>query len=278
MRVRVLTGALVLLVLACPATAQQPDPDNSFVVWEDLACGDSKVIVCPQGDGDGYLTVRVKDVDNAPIGGAAVWVVFTGTCDMSICPPVSATTSPTGLAVLPIQGGLDVSGDPACCEVTTRVICRGVEIPWLGTDETSDTREWLSYDLNGNCIFDLVDELIFQSDFATDACRTDYNCDGTVTTSDFILFTAHGAHACTPITPEPDVDVYPTFLSFHLIGDGIAYGEISIANVGQQPGHDRSAQRPPLPRPGRHRPRRGRRNRPPNERHGLHPRGREQRP
>ncbi len=185
------------------AEIQIPDFANSYVEWVDLWCAD-RVLVCPEGDGSA-LSVYVRDDLGSPIRSAQIVPSFVGSCDLCVCEPIAAATAWDGTATLPIRAGLDATGGPDCCEIGTRVKCAGQPLRWRFTGGAiTDVREWLSPDLNGDCVVNELDQMIFAADFGTDACRTDYNCNGSVETMDFALWNPHVGHECEPVTGIDD--------------------------------------------------------------------------
>ena len=177
-----------------------PDPANSSVEWSGLLCdgnGDI-VIACPAGDGSS-MTVTVHDEFNQPYVGGLIQVDFASVCSMCLCPPIEVTTNEFGRAEVDVYAGLARVISTDCCVVTTEVQCDGVTIPWSGGGN-SDVREWISPDLNADCVVDASDDAIFQNRMGGTACACDYNCDGFVNVADVAFYSLHGLHTC-PVTP-----------------------------------------------------------------------------
>jgi hypothetical protein len=168
-----------------------PNAANSLVEWQGHV-----PLVCPDGDGM-VLHASIRDNSNQPIEGAPVTPYFDATCPMCVCPPVAGVTDANGLVDIEVYAGLDVTASTVCCSVITTVECMGIQIPWIGTGgATSDTMEWVSPDLDGDCEVDRADSAIFFSDYLTTACRSDFDLDGLVGLSDWITLSMHLGHIC----------------------------------------------------------------------------------
>ncbi|UCF78867.1 MAG: T9SS type A sorting domain-containing protein [Candidatus Eiseniibacteriota bacterium] len=177
-----------------------PDPEHSTVEWLDPVCDSSKVFVCP-GSYDVWfedtcrtssLYVCVRNMYDMVLRNAEVCAFFDNpTCELSQCEPVVGYTDDNGVVILPVWAGLNISGDTACCSVRTTVKCTDVTL-------YSDTLQWLSPDLNGDGGVSVEDSLIFVADWASAACRSDFNCDGIVDGLDLNIFGVHYWHACDP--------------------------------------------------------------------------------
>jgi hypothetical protein len=176
------------------AWASVPYPPNCTVEWRDLVCGGTKVFVCPSGDGS-WLHVIVRDQFNQTMIGVLVTATFNASCNMYLCSPVQGTTDTNGEVNLAIRAGLDVSGGPACCGVMTTV--RGMNVTLY-----SDSRDWLSPDLNGDGGVGEPDRAIFLADWPSSACRSDFDCDGQVGGYDYDIFLEHLGHSCQPTAVE----------------------------------------------------------------------------
>jgi len=192
-----------LITVLVTLHVQIPDMVHSHVDWINLECAAGKVFVCPQGDGT-TIEISVRDTNNDPIDGAQVVPFFDGTCEGCLCEPISTLTGPGGTVTMTLYGGIDASASPDCCVITTTMYIGGQAIPWFATGLPSDTREFISPDLNGDCVVDVADNAIFTLDFGTNACRTDFDCDGFVTAVDFAIFGMHMGHSCMP--PVSDIE------------------------------------------------------------------------
>jgi hypothetical protein len=117
-----------------------------------------------------------------------------------MCDEFKDTTDASGTAEIELRGGINASGGRACCVVSSEAVCDGVTIPWSGTGAQIDTRDWLTADLNADCVVDALDYGVFSSDWGFSACRTDYNCDGIVSFPDTTFFMPHFRlrHSCLP--------------------------------------------------------------------------------
>jgi hypothetical protein len=175
-----------------------PDPDYCYADWLGLYCDSTRasVFTCPEEDGSRIL-VNIRDEHANPISGAAVSFDIEATCDYCECNNTSILTDSMGYAHIDLDIGLDVRPSEECCVVTTTVTCRGVVIPWLD-GSPSDTRNWLSPDLNGDCVVNSVDENLFLNDFpsAPGPCRTDYDCSDAVDVLDYAVLMSHMDHEC----------------------------------------------------------------------------------
>ncbi len=211
-----------------------PDPAYSSVAWSGAVCGGDKVFICPAGDGTA-LVATILDEFAVPIEGVPVTLTLDAACAMCLCPPTTVETDPSGVAAIPIHGGLDVSIGTNCCVVTATVTCVGVTIPWEVTGLLSDTRDWLSVDMNADCIVGPDDLALANIDLATDACRTDYDCDGQITIADLVFLMEHATHQCDPTVPEPEIDVAPDSLAFVLLPHTDDCDTLVISNSGDAP-------------------------------------------
>jgi hypothetical protein len=185
-----------LVTVPVTLTVQRPHQLYSSIVWHDLGCMD-KAFVCPAGDGS-WFSASIRDDTNGPIPGAQVTVSFYG-CLLCLCEPISGITDAAGIVDFPLQAGIDATAMTNCCTMTMTVTC--------GEMDLTDVRQWISPDLNGDCSTDEDDEPIFSSDFATDACRSDFDCNGIVDIVDFAIFVEHQGHACEPVSgvDEPEL-------------------------------------------------------------------------
>ncbi|KPJ60594.1 MAG: hypothetical protein AMJ46_06275 [Latescibacteria bacterium DG_63] len=209
-----LFSILVLLAVttgipAAGAWASVPDPVNSGWTWANLECGFTKAFICPAADSfiTSAIFVSVRDQFDAPMPGVLVEASFYDDGCLWLCEPVRSFTQVDGVALLLIYGGLDVSGDTACCVVETEVKCMGVGIPYCvhvlpepQVCTPTDTREWLSPDmtqgLGSENKVEGLDYAIFSTDWLTASCRSDYNCDGEVEGRDYSMFARHWLHLC----------------------------------------------------------------------------------
>jgi len=176
------------------AWASIPYPPYCDIEWRDLGCAGTRVFVCPSGDGS-WLHVFVVDQFGLPMIGVLVTATFNASCNMYPCSPVQGTTDTNGEVNLAIRAGLNVSGGPACCGVMTTVRCMGVVL-------YSDSRDWLSPDLNGDGAVGEPDRAIFLADRLSSACRSDFDCDGLVGMVDYDIFLWHLGHSCQPTPVE----------------------------------------------------------------------------
>ncbi|MFH0777598.1 MAG: hypothetical protein V2A71_03100 [Candidatus Eisenbacteria bacterium] len=199
-----LIAALVLVTLASSvvcAWGQIPDPARSCWGWRNLACGDTKARVCPGGD-ESYMVAYIIDTFGNPIPGATVTAVFGSTCVVGLCQPVSGITGPDGYVQFSVCAGLNPT--PAgCCVVTTAVTCLTITIPYCptcpppgGVCLPSDTRDWISPDLDADLVVGPLDFSLFVTDWLTGRCRTDYDCSGVVEALDYAVFAFHYLDDC----------------------------------------------------------------------------------
>jgi hypothetical protein len=191
-------------IYAQRVTAERvPDRANCSAQWQDLA-GGQRALLCPCGSGS-WIRISVRDQFDEPMEGVEVVPFVEAGCPICRCSPTTAWTDNDGIAHLEIHAGLDVSSDTSCCSVVTTVKCAGVTIPWEGTAAASDTTDWMSMDLDGDCDVTAPDYAIVYGDLGSHACRTDFNCDGTVGTQDLSTFSTHLVHSCdvSGIHPGP---------------------------------------------------------------------------
>jgi len=190
----VLVVSFVACAIAMAAWAGMPYPGNSRVEWQGLVPGSGKVFLCPNGRGR-RLQVTVRDQFNSPMEGLTVLVNFNSSRTMCLCRSVAGVTDANGMVKLSISGGLDVSSGPGCSSVTTTVTCLTVPL-------YADTMEWLSTDLNGDCSVNLLDQQIFNTDLLTNACRSDFTCDGIVNAADQAILESTLGQTCSSTGPE----------------------------------------------------------------------------
>jgi hypothetical protein len=89
-----------------------------------------------------------------------------------------------------LRAGLRHSTPSSCCSV--EVMVTGT---W-GVLLYDSTVVILSPDFNGDSLVDREDSLIFAGDYGTSACRSDFDCSGTVDGPDWAVFSAHYGHGC----------------------------------------------------------------------------------
>jgi hypothetical protein len=192
----------------------EPYENLSCWTWQNLQTGTtgSRPLVCPDGDGPTKIWVCLQDGMGLPMPGVPVQANFTDASGcLFTCKPVTGVTNAAGHAVLTICGGLEVSGGPACCPVVTSVTAAGVGvIPYwssccppggIGPFPDDGGMEWLSPDMTQSGASALrvegLDFTIFGSDWLTNACRSDYDCNGFVSGIDFAIFATHWLHDCS---------------------------------------------------------------------------------
>ncbi len=225
----VLAAGLALLCLVASTTTAAAQTYSC--VWGGLAL-DDKPTICPAGDGPAYITVTLLDGSGVGMDSETVEVYYVTNCVGRFCPPSTAITNATGQAEIYPHGGFDRSSDAGCCEVTTIVEYNGEPINWPATGLTFDQREWRCFDLTGDFVVDMTDYTLLGGDFYTEACRSDFNGDGTIESTDqtFIIPHAMGAHQCTPL-PPPGIEVNPTSLEFALAPGEEACVTVTVSNV-----------------------------------------------
>ncbi len=206
-----LTLAIVLPFSFAVATASQPDPLYSSVEFQDLLSDTLTPLICLEGNGS-WLKVTVRDENDAPVAGAEVELDIQSSCPLCNCTP-SSTTDSEGVAEIRIQAGLEAPFEN-CCTVTATVTCLGDTIPWKDSGASSDTRDWLTYDRDANCVMDSVDLDLFADDMGTSACRSDFNLDGSVNMLDPFIFLPHQWDECVVIQ---DVDPSHSSVQFQEI-------------------------------------------------------------
>jgi hypothetical protein len=203
--VGVIVAAVLLVGIGAAAFAGNPYVFNSCWSWENLVCNDSKVLACPDGDGT-YIFVSLRDSQGNGCPNVRVVATFTTKCDTAFCPgSVTAKTDGNGQATLQIRAGLDLSGNRGCCQVTTKVSCSYFDILHCATADcpggcmtqySTSTKYWLCPDYNADLEVNSTDFTFFGSDWGSSACRSDFNCDGTVDASDQAIFSLHYLDEC----------------------------------------------------------------------------------
>jgi hypothetical protein len=171
-----------------------PRSYTGYVDWTNHLCGGSKAFISPTL-GESALYVELVDEYGYPVQDAEVTAHLDATCEMCFCSPLTAITDENGSAYIPIHGGLRLA-DTDCCLVNTTVTYQWNSLRWAEDDSLSDTREWLSIDLDGDCRVDNQDQYLFSQDYGSSACRTDYDCSGTVDYEDYDFFSAHMNEGC----------------------------------------------------------------------------------
>jgi len=197
LKVFTVLGAVTMafFLLTAQITAQSlPWPPHCTAEWRNFVGSDTTVLVCPRGDGSS-LHVVLKDQFDTPMLGFLITATFTSSCNVCLCSPVQGVTDRQGEVNLTIRGGLGASGGPACCLVKTTLVCSQFTL-------YSDQRDWISPDLNGDRVVSAEDGAIVMGDMGLNACRSDYNCDGLVSTDDYNLVLNHLGHSCGPIGVE----------------------------------------------------------------------------
>ncbi len=193
----------------------EPVENLSCWTWQGLqgspTGGPQRPLVCPDGDGPSTIWVCLKDGMGMPMPGVTVQANFASAAGCHFtCKAVTGVTDAAGHATLIICGGLDVP-TPPCCNVVTSVTAVGVGVVpyWtlccppggLGPFPDDGGMEWLSPDMTqavgSSLLVEGLDYSIFAGDWLTAACRSDYDCDGTVAGLDFSIFAIHWLHDCS---------------------------------------------------------------------------------
>lgn len=181
----------------------------SLVEWNDLVPG-GKAFSCLNGEGSS-LSITVRDGSGNPLPGVEVEGELVTSCDLCQCVPFRATTDSIGQLVFPLRVGVDASLDSSCCAVSVTLTAAGDTIAWRGTNEAlTDTRDWVSPDLDGSCTVNTGDIAIFNLDANTQACRSDFDGNGFVDIMDLGILALHNNHTCSPPSAvEEGIDVLP---------------------------------------------------------------------
>jgi hypothetical protein len=138
---------------------------------------------------------------------------FSSACDMCECWPYYAYTDSNGIADFLLPGGLDASDTTECCVVTVMATVYNDTIPWGEPDSLLNILHWVSPDLNGDCEVTSEDSIIFIQDYFTSACRSDFDGDGMVSLTDYMIFANHYGHSCNPYSGLPETPAKPSGIS-----------------------------------------------------------------
>ena len=175
-------ASMILSACSTSALAQQE-------WWNWVGLVDGKVLVCPKGDGGTYIRAYLGR------SGVIVTAFFWDDCHNQ-CNAVGGVSGPDGYLSLYLPVGLDVTGGENCCSVRIRLdIATGIFVPYEGNQEW-DTRDWLSPDMNGDLKVGGLDYSLWAQDWLSNACRSDFNCDGTVDAADYSVLALHWTHDC----------------------------------------------------------------------------------
>jgi hypothetical protein len=194
MRVFIVSVMVILsLAVAGVATAGIPNATTSTVEREGQGspgtCDPDIAVVCPASDmGVIQVTVTVRNIYGDPLPGLEVdcWAEEVGGV-FCWCPGESAQVDTSDINGQCFFYFTDFGG---CGTLQFGAQCAGI------TFIPSPTIEVRSPDINGDCIVDLLDFIIFAGSYlGTNPC-CDYDCDGDVDLVDFITFAAHYLHAC----------------------------------------------------------------------------------
>lgn len=165
-------------ILVSPALAKIPDPSNSHV--------DPVIVGNCTGDhiGNGFV-VEVREMGNTPLAGVAITVDFTDSNSRPLleqaanslltCPVLVQMSDISGRAVFyPRIVGFD----------------NGTVVQVRGNGVLLRTIQSRSTDLNGDGNMDMIDLLIFSTNFllAPESEETDFNLDSVTDGGDLVIF------------------------------------------------------------------------------------------
>lgn len=183
MRCALILPLFAMLASASVARADLPTPFMCYV--------DPCVVVCPAGDS--IFTVVSRDALGNPIAGADVAVDFSYCANVHPLPSIPPgqyqvqpgsvviqVADPFGRALIPIAAG------GACTATQVRVYTSGY---LLGS------RPVASFDLDGDFVVTEADLALVNDRLGTTDRAADYNCDSTVTPSDYQIASMHLGHA-----------------------------------------------------------------------------------
>lgn len=182
------------VMLAIPALAAIPNPDNCVVFWAGgFEVPDTISYICPAG-GRSYLDVTVKDQFDLPISGQLVTATFGNTNVLlkSLC---QGYTDSNGKVTLYVFGGLIASSSVAI-RSTVLVSCMGQTLYTNDRMFTSPNMNGIQPDPPGIQIVDPLDFSILGADWLMTGCsfRSDFNGDCQVEGLDFSIFGADWLH------------------------------------------------------------------------------------
>jgi hypothetical protein len=190
----VVLAGIATMVLPGGAACAVPCAGTSTVIATP-DCG----AYCPAGDMDMVtVTVTVRDCYGTPLPGLAVVVEpiigmygdppSPGHC---FCPGEEAKTCITDASATCSVNFSDFGGcDGDDCGLEFSAVCEGIE---LGPSNRIITA---SPDANADCQVNLIDFISFATMYITGECCGDYDCDGIIILTDFIVFASHYTHHC----------------------------------------------------------------------------------
>jgi hypothetical protein len=177
------------------------DPDLSYVTLTDTNMGG--LTSCPAGDGPAYQYVKITVVDSHgermqgipsdsfdfSIGiGPATYVFGLLSCTFIA---IDATTDGNGEIRFEVVADTSITGDITSDEpglLNIEVIVNDILINDL------DTLECRSPDYEPDGVVDLSDFVLFANDFHNNGLRSDFNFDGQCNLIDFVMFAQHYGH------------------------------------------------------------------------------------
>ena len=174
--------------LVASATLSVPSAANSYVT----PC----LKVCPNGDLD--ITVTVRDLASSYIPGAVVILDF-GACAGAICPARPGNSYVINGNTVRADAG---AGGSVTFSLGAGELCNIARLLSVYADGVLlATRTVSSPDQNGDLVVDAGDMAIFNAKVGSANVTADFDCSGTVTTTDRNYVTAHLAHKCVLSVP-----------------------------------------------------------------------------
>ncbi|MFH1311778.1 MAG: Ig-like domain-containing protein [Candidatus Eisenbacteria bacterium] len=194
MRVFVVSAMVILsLAVAGVAAAGIPNASTSTVEREGQGspgtCDPDIAIVCPASDiGAIQVTVTVRNIYGDPLPGMTVdcWAEEVAGV-FCWCPGESLQTDVTDINGQCFFYFTDFGG---CGTIQFGAQSDGIVFT------PSPTIEVRSPDINGDCIVNLQDFILFAGYYLTTNPCGDFDCSGLVDLQDFIIFASHYLHVC----------------------------------------------------------------------------------
>ncbi len=207
---RIMTAAIILGLLLAPATAAFagcPDSHNSSVG----PC----LVVCPAGDAEFPVTVRFPT--NDPVAGMSVVLDFGACPGFHLSPPNGTETyhsdsagrfvwmysDRNGMVLFHVRGG-GGSGGMVVVSTCNSFLSDGTPDPTPDSYIVLGSRTLVTPDQDGDLVVTAQDIAQVTNAVGTANASDDFNCDGTVTSTDVGIASAHLGHAgggAVPVVP-----------------------------------------------------------------------------
>ncbi len=177
--------------------------ENSRYSYGEATCA----VFCPGGDADTFrVTVTANDGDDDPVSGIAkhaVWLASSEPKFKVCCSDEDVPDCVVDYRRAYADTATDASGETvielcraggAAERVPVDVFLYGLEVAGDGLLQLYD---FLSHDINGDCVVDDDDLDILELWMSKYNWRGDFDCDGDVDSLDYALLEAHEGHSCS---------------------------------------------------------------------------------